>query len=484
MPILEETLQHLESHGIAERRIVELRLGNYFTVIQLDDANVGACMSYYSLPEVELARREDELRERLSSDPLLLCFLFSERPHGALTGALRATVLSALSSALLRRGGDDGFIAASSPPYDVLDGVSTATVVGFGGYMDTLARDPRVHRLHVSDLRYPQRRREMDGALEAYRQRRPDLSITVSDGRDTARHMAASHLVSITGSALSNGTLEDLLADARSARRVLVQGQSAAIHPRALFDRGAELIVTTIKPRNLVALADMGELARVLEGGLPLVYLWARREKTLPCEPPSRERTWWRRYAELCRGNGYSEPPVEVYRAFLSQVDRPGRILELGCGNGLLLRYLCDFSAHDLLPAGIDTDEALIDQARTVVFPRHASGFQAADVRSCDFGHGYDVLIANPLYADQGYYEQRQGLIVGLHADGSMARFVKRCFEALRPGGRLVLFCYRGQLHEIVPWRRAFDEELAVVPLRRLTPSPGRVSFFVADRPV
>ena len=193
---------------------------------------------------------------------------------------LRATVLSALSVGVLAAGGDATFSMSVSPPSGLFSGAERALVIGFGGFMELLANDDSIDELYIHDLAYPIKRSEMDVVVSRYRQRNPGKTITLSDGRDTKERMRGVDLVAITGSALSNGTLDDLLRMAVGIPRVIVQGQSAAIHPKALFDRGVHLVVTTLKPRELVALAELdpsGDGMRpLLEGKLPMIYLAPR----------------------------------------------------------------------------------------------------------------------------------------------------------------------------------------------------------------
>jgi hypothetical protein len=139
--------------------------------------------------------------------------------------------------------------------------------------MDRLAELPGIEHLHVCDLGYSSRRAEM----EAFAARYPLKRITFSDGGDAEARIKASDVLSVTGSALCNGTMERLLSYARGGPVVVVQGQSAAVHPAAFFRRGVHLVATTIKPHELAvaAAADpSGQSLRVfLEGGLPWIYL-------------------------------------------------------------------------------------------------------------------------------------------------------------------------------------------------------------------
>jgi hypothetical protein len=66
-------------------------------------------------------------------------------------------------------------------------------------------------------------------------------SIEASERRDV--------LVAITGSALANGTMEELLA-LFTTSDVIVNGGSASIYPAALFQRGVRNIATIVRHRQ------------------------------------------------------------------------------------------------------------------------------------------------------------------------------------------------------------------------------------------
>jgi hypothetical protein len=237
----------------------------------LDDGSVGAAMNYSDLSGPRLKEQRGLLERALAHDPLLLAA--TDRSNELLYLSLRVAIVSALSAPFLRAANDHRFTASSSAPTFLFDSVTTALVIGFGGYMPALARCATVRKLHVADLQYAKRRKEMDEAAGRYRQERPELDMTISDGSDTLHLMASTDLVCITGSTLCNGTLEQLLQGTKSCPRIVVQGQSAGIYPTELFGRGVTAICTTLKPSNLIDLADRNLLRTTLEGRLPPIYL-------------------------------------------------------------------------------------------------------------------------------------------------------------------------------------------------------------------
>jgi uncharacterized protein (DUF4213/DUF364 family) len=110
--------------------------------------------------------------------------------------------------------------------------------------------------------------------LELYKDKFPEKVITFSDGSDNRERLARADLVSITGSAFCTGTMDALLKNARTCKTIILQGQSAAVFPEVLFEKGVSLVSTTIKPANLLELAmnDPQQFKALLEGGLPIIY--------------------------------------------------------------------------------------------------------------------------------------------------------------------------------------------------------------------
>lgn len=287
--ILDETLEELRARGeLSGRSIRAVYPTRYFTIVKLNDGGVGAAMSYcrqITARETEaLKQRIERIRE---TDPLLLRWLFEVSEPGRqvgcdgeegflLTQCLRTAVLSALSDRLLRAGGDDAFMTSSSLPADYFAPFRSALVIGFGGYMKCFADSEHIANLHVCDLEYNARTAEMESLADLYRKKRPDFQFTISDGKDVRSRMREADVAAITGSALCNGTLEELLEAASGGPQVVVQGQSAGMLPTALFRRGVAMTTTTLKTQELAELAaadSTGELMRpLLEGGLPWIY--------------------------------------------------------------------------------------------------------------------------------------------------------------------------------------------------------------------
>jgi hypothetical protein len=281
--ILEETYALLKESGGYDCSLKHVVLNLFFTVIETQEGGVGACMSYYKIEPLNLRLLQHKINEALSADISFGDLLFEKdgdwitrlSPPGqalALREGLRATFISALSANKLKYGGDSTFCVSRQIDDNIFESVDTALVIGFGGYMQVLCDHPRIKRVYVADLGYRNRRNEMDNFAANYNTKH----VHIIAGKDTLAIARNADLVCITGSTLSNGTLEDLL-DASAGAKVVVQGQSAGIHPRALFDRNVSLVTTTIKPDGFALLAKQDiygkHIKEFLESGRDTIYL-------------------------------------------------------------------------------------------------------------------------------------------------------------------------------------------------------------------
>jgi len=80
-----------------------------------------------------------------------------------------------------------------------------------------------------------------------------------------------------------------------------------------------------------------------------------------------------------------------ILLAILSR--QPERVLDLGCGEGWLLRALAD---RGIEVTGMDGDAALVDAARAAGSPQvHQASYAQLAAGEVDIGSGYDLVCAN-----------------------------------------------------------------------------------------
>ena len=98
-------------------------------------------------------------------------------------------------------------------------------------------------------------------------------------------------------------------------------------------------------------------------------------------------------YAAMDRAHN---PIVQLAVAAIA--GQSGNVLDLGCGNGVLLNKICEANA-ELVPFGIDHDSRKIDHARTL-FPTFAENFMIGDIFSSSpiwwSGRRYALAILMP----------------------------------------------------------------------------------------
>ena len=110
-------------------------------------------------------------------------------------------------------------------------------LVGFGGVVSRLRG--RCRELHVTDLRP---RDAFQSMVIAETITYSPAWVHVHGPEDNSEVLGGADAVAITGSALVNGTMADLLEYSRRARLVSVYGASAAFIPDVLFERGVHLV--------------------------------------------------------------------------------------------------------------------------------------------------------------------------------------------------------------------------------------------------
>jgi len=98
--------------------------------------------------------------------------------------------------------------------------------------------------------------------------------------------------------------------------------------------------------------------------------------------------------SNLYRPNGFDSLPEDIYRAFAAEIDKDGEVLDLGCGNGLMLQYLMFSSGYKLIPYGVDFMELSIKQAKEILHPQYAAHFVAENVVNYSFRKSFDFIFA------------------------------------------------------------------------------------------
>jgi len=149
----------------------------------------------------------------------------------------------------------------------------------------------------------------------------------------------------------------------------------------------------------------------------------------------------------LLRGSGAHNTNLTHWkkmRCFIVKaINKDGSILDVGCGNGFLLKCLQEWSRFSLEPYGLDCIPEFIEQAKRL-FPLQAQNFAIADVdllRSPDdflrfnLPRQYKFIYWN--IWDNWLFEKQEQVI-----------FLKLLFKALNNQGRLILGFYESNNHK------------------------------------
>jgi 2-polyprenyl-3-methyl-5-hydroxy-6-metoxy-1,4-benzoquinol methylase len=150
-----------------------------------------------------------------------------------------------------------------------------------------------------------------------------------------------------------------------------------------------------------------------------------------------RKRRLWSMYwknnngSDIFRPNGFKEYPEDIYNLFLTLIDHDGKVIDLGCGNGLMLRHLLTKSRYKLVPYGVDFIEESIKQARETILPMYAENFMVRNIIDLDLGrHSYDFIFFDPY---------------NVHSK-DMQNMINKLLKACRPGGKIIFYTYRDVL--------------------------------------
>lgn len=237
--------------------ISRIYLGKQFNVIQLSDNSVGAAMNYYSFRDKqEILNYYKMLDYMKRQDPLLIKTLFEESStiDTLLKLSLQNTLVNALSREIILTSGEfqlvdlKHILDESKKMYSQTDkNREWVTIIGFGGFLDFFLLSPEFPNIYVSDLSYHKRKEKFDELLK--KKNIHNKNVIISDASDQEYMINKSKMAFLTGSALSNGTMEGLLDMSKDCPFVVVQGESCSVYPRLLFEEyGVDAVITTFKP--------------------------------------------------------------------------------------------------------------------------------------------------------------------------------------------------------------------------------------------
>lgn len=100
--------------------------------------------------------------------------------------------------------------------------------------------------------------------------------------------------------------------------------------------------------------------------------------------------------------NGFDEYPICEYSVFAQVINlltitrRPVSIIDVGCGNALLLKYLYNELLFPIIPYGVDFLFKSILEAKEQVFPSFSNNFICKNIRNFTLPKDLDIIIFDP----------------------------------------------------------------------------------------
>ncbi len=120
----------------------------------------------------------------------------------------------------------------------------------------------------------------------------------------------------------------------------------------------------------------------------------------------------------------------------LNFIDYDGKIIDLGCGNGLLLQWLRDNSKYRLEIFGVDFIEKSIRQAKRMI-PDSRNNFFCKNIIDFDFDMGpFDFILFDPLNVN----------------DNDFNWFLNKLYNHLNEDGKIIMYI---QVDEILAFKKS-----------------------------
>lgn len=100
--------------------------------------------------------------------------------------------------------------------------------------------------------------------------------------------------------------------------------------------------------------------------------------------------------------NGFDEYPMCEYSVFVQAINslpiikEPVSIIDIGCGNALLLKHLYDELPYSIIPYGVDFLYESILDAKEQVFPCFSNNFICNNIKNITLPINFDVIIFGP----------------------------------------------------------------------------------------
>lgn len=263
--IIKETLRFLfkDNHGSPVG--IKSALLDIYTTAQLDNDDVGTCIcpggwgKHRGLILRELTIRKDL---RIEADGKNIAAIL---PAGYIQ-SLYLAICSAMSRSylvdLIKKQ-----VNRPMPPINQKSDIVVQIGFMYNGFLDYRS----IKRLFVFDkgIHEHSRSREAKDRYERIKKINKNISFDFADELAVRQKiLQEADVMIITGSTLTNGSLDVILRNCKRAREIVISGRSCAIHPEALFKRNVTYVCSSVPPNNLLDLA-VNDYGRYISLGQP-----------------------------------------------------------------------------------------------------------------------------------------------------------------------------------------------------------------------
>ena len=98
--------------------------------------------------------------------------------------------------------------------------------------------------------------------------------------------------------------------------------------------------------------------------------------------------------------NGFDEYPIDEYSMFVQAInslqDNSLKIIDIGCGNALLLKHIMQNSPKRIIPYGVDFLNESVVEAKSYILPKFANNFTCINAVSYFFPNSFDLVLFDP----------------------------------------------------------------------------------------
>ena len=134
-----------------------------------------------------------------------------------------------------------------------------------------------------------------------------------------------------------------------------------------------------------------------------------------------------------CSFGGTYERWVKRKKFISDAIKQSGTFLDIGCGNGFLIRCLQEWSNFELIPFGVDIDKNYILKAKEM-FPENANNFSVLDARNLVKLR----QVGLPDKYDSVYFSN-----IWTEGVANISKtMIQELLEHVNPGGRLIIGFY------------------------------------------